>query len=128
MLHNDGVRVILVGAPMDAAARLNNNIERLNTAYTILAASIRGVSYVDAGQSVLANGRFTWTLPCLQSEPCNGPGGTNVMRSPDGIHFCPTGRTTIQGPYSVCDVYSSGAYRFATAMLVPALQKPVLRF
>jgi hypothetical protein len=125
-LRHGGVRVILAGAPEVANARLSYNVTQLNTMYTVLAASIRGASYVDAGQSVLARGRFAWTLPCLPSEPCNGAAGTNVVRSPDGIHFCPTGRTTIQGPYDLCDVYSSGAYRFATAMLVPALRTPAL--
>jgi len=40
---------------------------------------------------------------------------TNVVRSPDGVHFCPeeTG-TTWTG---VCPVYSSGAFRFAEAMV-----------
>jgi hypothetical protein len=125
-LRNHGVRVVLVGAPLDAKPSNNHNIKLLNTAYTVLAASVQGVGYVDAGQSVLADGRFTWTLPCLHVEPCNGPTGTNVVRSPDGIHFCPTGRTTIQGPYAPCDVYSSGAYRFAKAMVTPALRSPAL--
>jgi hypothetical protein len=70
----------------------------------------------------MANGAFTWSLPCLPFEPCTGASGTNIVRSPDGVHFCPTGDTTIEGYFEVCNVYSSGAFRFAAAMLGPALK------
>jgi hypothetical protein len=119
-LRGQGVRVVLIGAPVDADARASSHAQHLNAMYASLAAHVRGVSYEDAGRSVLANGRFTWTLPCLHSEPCAGPQGTNVVRSPDGTHFCPDGRTAIEGSFDVCDVYSSGAYRFAAAMLASA--------
>jgi hypothetical protein len=69
----------------------------------------------------MANGAYTQTLPCLPAEPCTGPSGTNVVRAPDGVHFCPTGNTTAEGYFEVCDVYSSGAFRYAVAMLGPAL-------
>ena len=85
-----------------------------------------GVTYDDAGQAVMANGQFTWTLPCLSGEPCTGPAGTNVVRAPDGVHFCPDGKTTLVGGLEECDVYSSGAFRFAAAMLAPALTPPSL--
>jgi hypothetical protein len=72
---------------------------------------------------------FIFSLPdtssrssfALSFEPCTGPAGTNVVRSPDGVHFCPDGHTKIEGAYIVCDVYSSGAFRFAMAMLASAL-------
>ncbi len=57
----------------------------------------------------------------LQASPAPGPSGTNVVRAPDGVHFCPTGNTTQEGYFAVCDVYASGAFRFAAAMLGPAL-------
>jgi hypothetical protein len=120
-LRSDGVQVVLIGAPLDKDPGLAQNVQRLNAMYASLASSIPGVRYVDAGDAVLANERFTWTLPCLPAEPCTGPGGMNVVRSPDGIHFCPTGATAVQGPYDVCPVYSSGAYRFASAELQAAL-------
>jgi hypothetical protein len=120
-LRSQGVQVVLVGAPLSADASASANTQRLNAMYASLAAHVRGVSYANAGQSVLADGRFTWTLPCLHSEPCSAS-GTNVVRSPDGTHFCPTGMTSIQGDFDVCNVYSSGAYRFAAAMLGPALR------
>jgi hypothetical protein len=116
-LRSEGVQVVLIGAPIDADAHASSNTEHLNAMYASLAARVRGVSYDDAGQSVLAHGKFTWTLPCLRSEPCSVPEGTNVVRSPDGTHFCPDGATTMEGSFEVCDVYSSGAYRFAAAMV-----------
>jgi hypothetical protein len=114
-----GIPIILVGVPLDSAASLSANAATLNAMYASLAASTPGVSYVDAGAAVERDGQFTWSLPCLPSEVC-GPGGTIVVRSPDGVHFCPDGHATITGTYDVCDVYSSGALRFAAAMLGPA--------
>ena len=116
-----GTEVFLTGIPYDADSSLNQNIANLNQLYASTAAANPGVTYVDAGQAVMANGAFTWTLPCLATEQCTGPSGTNVVRAPDGVHFCPTGQTTIEGVFAPCNVYSSGALRFATAMLDPAL-------
>ena len=123
ILVRHDVKVVLIGAPLDAWPNLSANVTYINTIYEELAAANRrgGVTYSDAGQSVLADGRFTWRLACLPHEPCTGPSGSNTVRSPDGVHFCPTGITTLDSPYNLCNVYSSGAYRFATAMLDPAL-------
>jgi len=116
-----GIEVFLIGIPFDASSAANVNVANLNRLYASVAAANTGVTYVDAGLAVMANGAFTWTLPCLPSEPCTGPSGTDIVRAPDGVHFCPTGDTTIEGYFAVCNVYSSGAFRFATAMLGPAL-------
>jgi hypothetical protein len=121
ILHEHGIRAVLVGAPIDAWPGLSQNVLRLNRMYAGLAASSPDTSYADAGQSVLEDGRFTWTLPCLSFESCTGASGTNVVRAPDGVHFCPSGKTTVEGPYDVCSVYSSGALRFALSMLGSAL-------
>ena len=67
------------------------------------------VTYVDAGAAVeTPAGGFTWTLPCMSIEPSCGPGGTNVVRSPDGIHFCPDGTPATLGVTGPCDEYSPG--------------------
>ena len=121
-----GTKVILVGLPLDASPTLSQNVAALNQIFQSLAGSNIGVTYGDAGQAVMANGQFTWSLPCLAGEPCAGPAGTNIVRAPDGVHFCPDGNTTLVGGYEVCDVYSSGALRFASAMLAPALTPPSL--
>ena len=115
-----GARVFLSGLPYDVWPSANPNIANLNQLYASVAAG-SGAIYVDAGQAVMANGAYTQTLPCLPGEPCTGPSGTNVVRDPEGVHFCPTGNTTAEGYFEVCDVYSSGAFRYAAAMLGPAL-------
>ncbi len=121
IFRSNGIPVVLIGAPPDAFTDLTANIDVLNQIYVTLAANNSGVLYDAAGQSVSSNGQFTKTLPCLPIEPCTGPSGTNVVRSPDGVHFCPDGMVTEENLFSVCDVYSSGAFRFAAAMLGPAL-------
>lgn len=122
IFRSAGADVVLIGQPADSTARLTRNGSVLNQVYRSIArASTGGVRYADAGQAVLSKGRFTWSLPCLAGEPCTGPHGTNIVRSPDGVHFCPDGRTTPDRGLEVCDVYSSGAFRFASAMLKAAL-------
>jgi hypothetical protein len=121
LFRADGAEVYLVGLPYDDSPSLNEIVANLNQLYASLAASNLGVDYVDAGQAVMADGSFTWTLPCLPGEPCTGPSGTNVVRAPDGVHFCPTSTDTIVGYFAECSVYSSGDFRFASAMLSPVL-------
>lgn len=121
VFEKDGIKVLLMGAPVTASVSQGETVTRLNRMYADIAKANPDVEYFDAGKAVLANGRFTWTLPCLTFEPCAGSAGTNIVRSPDGVHFCPSGNTTIIGHYAECDVYSSGALRFAMAMLGPAL-------
>jgi hypothetical protein len=117
----EGARVILVGAPVDESPMLTANAAALNQVYASAPTGQPGVEYVDAGAAVEQHGAFTFSLACLPREPCTGTNGTNVVRSPDGVHFCPTGQTQLGANAEVCDVYSSGAFRFASAMLVPAL-------
>ena len=119
-----GASVVLIGQPADSTARLTRNGSAINQLYRSIAKATTGVTYDDAGQAVMAKGRFTWTLPCLSGEPCTGPHGTNIVRSPDGIHFCPNGKSTPDRGLEDCDVYSSGAFRFASAMLKAALGVP----
>jgi hypothetical protein len=114
-------KVVLVGQPADASARLTRNGSALNRIYRSLAETSPGVTYADAGVAVMAEGRFTWTLPCLSGEPCTGPDKTNIVRAPDGVHFCPDGKTSPVNGFERCDVYSSGAFRYASAMLKAAL-------
>ena len=118
-----GTRVFFAGTPINRhAAEIGDpNADRLNQAYRAIAAFNRDAHYVDADQSVLEQGRWTATLPCLREEPCTG--GTdsqgravNVVRAPDGAHFCPTGPAAVHGVTSTCAVWSSGAYRYGKAM------------
>ena len=43
-------------------------------------------------------------------------------RAPDGAHFCPGAPDAVRGVTSGCPVWSSGAFRFGTAMATPVLQ------
>jgi hypothetical protein len=112
-----GAHVFLVGTPVDKASVAG--WDHLDDIYRQLAqANPRTVTYVDAGAAVeTATGGFTWALPCMGIEPSCGPDGTNVVRSPDGIHFCPDGTPATRGVTGPCDEYSPGAFRFALAMV-----------
>jgi hypothetical protein len=112
-----GVHVFLVGTPVDESSIAG--WDRLNDMYRQLArANPLTVTYVDAGASVeTPTGGFTWGLPCISIEPSCGHDGTNVVRSPDGNHFCPDGTPATLGVTGPCEEYSSGAFRFALAMM-----------
>ena len=80
------------------------------------------VTYIDAGTVVEGSDHtYTDTLPCLTDEPCTGPVvngvASNIVRSTDGTHFCPSAEGDKEGVIGGCTVYSSGAYRFAKAMV-----------
>ena len=112
-----GTHVFLVGTPIDQASVAG--WDRLDDIYRRLAqANPLDVTYVDAGAAVeSATGRFTKELPCLSIEPSCGANGMDVVRSPDGIHFCPDGTPSTRGVTGPCDEYSPGAFRFALAMV-----------
>jgi hypothetical protein len=116
-------RVVFVGAPLSRRVEESHEADanHLNRMYEGFALLTPNVTYVDAGAAVLREGHFTETLPCLPSEPCLG--GTdadgvpvNVVRAPDGGHFCPGAPEARQGVTQTCPVWSSGAYRFAHAI------------
>ncbi len=112
-----GTHVFLVGTPIDQSSVAG--WDHLDDIYRRLAqANPLEVTYVDAGAAVeSATGRFTTELPCLSIEPSCGANGMNVVRSPDGIHFCPDGTPSTRGVTGPCDEYSPGAFRFALAMV-----------
>jgi hypothetical protein len=112
-----GAHVFLVGTPIDESS--GTGWDRLDDIYRQLArANPTGVTYVDAGSAVESpGGGFTWQMPCISIEPRCGANGTNIVRSPDGIHFCPDGTPATGGVTGPCDEYSPGAFRFALAIL-----------
>ena len=117
--------VYFAGAPRSHSAELRNDpdINWFNSMYEALATGAPKASYLDAGASVLSNGRWTGTLPCLPNEPCRA-GGVNVVRAPDGYHFCPGAADAVRGVTAVCSVWSSGAFRYGTAMAEGVLAGP----
>lgn len=124
-----GARVYVVGAPRrrPSGATAIDDHARLHDVYRRVAdADASRAEFVDAGAAVLADRRWTATLPCLPVEPCEGGVDAvgrpvNVVRAPDGTHFCPVGRDAIDGVTGLCPVWSSGAYRFGVAMARPVL-------
>jgi hypothetical protein len=120
-----GTHVVFAGAPVTRPDTASG-IGRLNSLYSQLADDHDGVWYTDAGRSVLADDSYTITLPCLSSEPCEG-GYTsdgllvNVVRNPDGIHFCPVNADAVYGVTDDCPTWSSGAYRYGRALAQPVL-------
>jgi len=121
-----GTHVFLDGTPISYEQSISHDRHwnDLNRSFAALAAKDRqGVTYVDAGRAVEGpGGAFTWTLPCLPTEPCTGPTvagvRTNVVRSPDGGHLCLVANGNAPG----CGSYSSGAFRFASAMATPVIK------
>jgi hypothetical protein len=117
-----GTHVFLIGTPVEEFSV--PGWEHLNDIYRQLArANPLTVTFVNAGASVeTAAGGFTWTLSCMSIEPSCGPDGINTVRSPDGIHFCPDGTRASRGVTGPCGEYSSGAFRFALAMMIAVTQ------
>lgn len=126
-----GTRVFLIGTPITRSEWIAHDVkwDDLNLAFAALAAKHPAeVTYVDAGRAVEGpHQSFVSTLPCLFFEPCTGPTvdgvRTNVVRSPDGIHFCPNQVGNAVGVVPGCDTYSSGAFRFAAAMAGPVIRE-----
>lgn len=118
-----GAHVLLVGAPITKAQQSVPDWQHLNQQYEqIASAQPAHVSYVDAGTAVEGPGHsYADTLPCLKDEDCTGPivdgVRSNIVRSSDGTHFCPTEVGDQSGVIGGCAAYSSGAYRYAKAMV-----------
>jgi hypothetical protein len=119
-----GAHVFLVGTPIDEFSVAG--WDRLDGTYRQLAhADPLAVTYVDAGAAVeSASGGFTWQLPCISMEPNCSANGTNVVRSPDGIRFCPDGTPAAAGVTGPCDEYSPGAFRFPLAIVTAVTRSP----
>jgi len=123
-----GTRVFLAGSPISRQQELTSDYHGgvMNAMYREIADEHDGVEYVDAGAAVLDRGHWTATLPCLPTEPCTGgidafDRGVNVVRAPDGGHFCPASEEAKRGVVGMCPVWSSGAYRYGNAMAAPVL-------
>jgi hypothetical protein len=120
-----GTHVVFAGAPVSGPT--SAAVGRMNDLYREVAAGHDGVWYADAGGAVLADDSYTITLPCLSSEPCEGGYNSdglpvNVVRAPDGVHFCPVSGDAVQGVTDKCPVWSSGAYRYGRALAQPVIE------
>ena len=120
-----GTHVVFAGAPVSGPT--SAAVGRMNDLYREVAAGHDGVWFADAGAAVLADDSYTITLPCLSSEPCEGGYNSdglpvNVVRAPDGVHFCPVSGDAVQGVTDNCPVWSSGAYRYGRALAQPVIE------
>ena len=108
-------RVLLVGQPVHADAATTPVVDGINSIYEELSKDSKDgkdVDFVDAGAAVEnPDGTFAQSLPCLPGEAECDPSGSNDVRSDDGLHFCPG-----SPPAGPCPAYSSGAFRFASAI------------
>ena len=126
-----GTHVFLIGTPITRAEWMahDSDWDALNAAFAALAAKDPArVTYVDAGKAVEGpHQSYVSTLPCLFFEACTGPTiagvRTNLVRSPDGVHFCPDQIGNAVGVAPGCDTYTSGAFRFAMAMAGPVIRE-----
>lgn len=114
------VPFLLVSPP--AAAGQHDAWQRLDTLYRSIAGDHQlQFQYVDAGAQIAPDGNFAATQQCLPSELgllCPSGDGSVKVRATDGVLFCddPSGST----PASPCSQYSSGALRYATAIVSAA--------
>jgi hypothetical protein len=120
-----GAHVYLISAPVTRSQQADPNWhDTLNRQYAQIAYSDPAhLTYVNAGAAVeTPSHAYAQTLPCLPVESCLGPVvdgvPSNIVRSTDGIHFCPVKSENRAGTIDPCPTYSSGAFRYAVAMVV----------
>jgi hypothetical protein len=120
LIKPSGARIYVVAAPVIRVPHSDS----LAPMYESIVKRTPGAVFVDAGQAVLDHGHYTDTLPCLPFEGAGQGclGGRIVVRAPDGAHFCPGGAAAFMGVTNPCKVWSSGAWRFGTAMAAPVIR------
>ena len=117
----DGTKVVLVGAPQSYKQYLHGGTQwnRLNRILASIAASRAPRRLLRRRRSRGHGGR---TLHVGHGVPVgraclNDPvPGENVVRAPDGFHFCPTGQRAVRGHVPPCATYMSGAFRYGADM------------
>ena len=114
------VPLLLVSPPASAGQR--DSWQRLDTLYrSIVGDHQLQFQYVDAGAQIAPEGDFAATQRCLPSEQgrlCGSDDGSIGVRAADGVSFCDD--TDGATPASPCSQYSSGAVRYATAIVSAA--------
>jgi hypothetical protein len=123
ILLDADVAVYFAGSPptaiTDASVRINDRYRRITEE---LSGQGRDITFIEAQGSVTGpDGGYVETLPCLAFEtPAMGcQDGEIQVRAPDGVHFCPE----VTGEDPGCPVWSSGAYRFGSALAEPVLDE-----
>lgn len=102
--------------------------QRVNDVLVAAAANHAGVTVVPAADAVTGpSGAYVEALPCLPVEPCTGgldADGVpvNVIRGPEGNHFCPGGYADYDALEGLCPTWDSGAFRYAAAIAGPIVE------
>ncbi|HEY8524819.1 MAG TPA: hypothetical protein VIL48_07655 [Acidimicrobiales bacterium] len=125
LLAAHDVRVVIAGPP-PAPGLPGQATELIDQAYRDLVTEWAGIEigrvrYSPAGRTVAGPDRaYAPSLPCLEDEDAADgcTDGRIVVRSPDRIHFCPSGLSD----ELVCPEYSSGARRYGEEMARTAAQ------
>ena len=119
------VPFVLASAP---ATETNGHLwEQLDRLYRDLAVRHPEIRYADAGTQIAPHGQYAATQRCLPFElnlpqsrlSCSSAGGSIGVRAADGVHFCSDPSSPATTAPS-CSQYSSGALRYAIAIVAAA--------
>jgi hypothetical protein len=127
--RESGSKVVFVGAPRSREQMSDAGWERVRDVYRRLAKRHRGqVFFFDSSSRIAPRDAFTETQPCSPRErtmveadgyhPCVH--GRIIVRSPDGLHFCPRGLANAAGQVGECPRYSSGGWRYMSTLVEAA--------
>ena len=108
-------------------ASCDRPVRPLTSVFLRIASRWEHARYIDANDSVTRDGTCALFLPCLDGEPCTATDPSTgedaaIVRAPDGLHFCPGAPSAVAGVTQLCDVWSSGAWRYANAVAAPIIQ------
>lgn len=121
-----GSKVVFVKPPSMAATWYNSAINQLITIATEEAGKFHGVSVSGVPRNaVTSSGKFTFKKACLATETSAlgcGIDGKIIVRSSDGLHFCPSGLNASLP--NGCSIYSSGAYRWGKSLVNTTVNPP----
>lgn len=112
-----GAQVVWTAGPVPRSPHPSYHL--VDAAFREVADVLPQAHYVSGNRLLAPYDRYAYALPCLTWEPCTLPAvGHNVVRAPDGLHFCPS---SVPGDDGTCDVYSSGSRRYAAVLGDPVL-------
>lgn len=115
-----GATVVWTNGPIPLAPP--PGYRQIRAAFEDVARTHERTRYVDGNELIAPYGIYAHTQPCLFFEPCQAA-GQNIVRAPDGIHFCPLrAPSALDLVDSSCRTYSSGATRFAIVLATPVLE------
>ncbi len=116
-----GAKLVFVSPLPVPAMETNASLARLRALEVSVARLNRHVSVTDGPRnSVSLGGQFAETLPCLAAERSRAActsNGIRVRETLQGLHLCPIPYYTAHQLARGCRTYSSGATRYAQALV-----------